>query len=178
MALSEHEIWMELRVGHLEVEPLDITQVKAASIDLKLGEVARVYNSPPGGVHLKLSEVDVTAFLDMAGKEVNLRETPVELKHGDYVVIGYTAERIKLPSFLIGRLEGRSSFARLGLSIHNTAPTIQPGFNGQIALELTNNGPYALTLEPGLVICQLILERMAHPSTGYSGQFQDQVAKL
>jgi dCTP deaminase len=169
---------MELRAGHLEVEPLALPQVRAASIDLTLDEVARVYRDPPSGVHLKLSEVDISTFMEWAGTKVNLSSSPVELKRGDCVVIGYTKERVKLPSFLSGRVEGRSGFARLGLSVHNTAPTIQPGFNGQIALELTNNGPYALTLEPGLVVCQLILERMAHPSSGYSGQFQDQVARL
>jgi dCTP deaminase len=176
MPLSDREIWMELQAGQLEIRPMpSVEQVKSASIDLRLGAKARVYKTAPGGVAIKLSEVDANQIADWATEWVDLSSSPLEIRPGNQVVIGYTLESVRLPSYLSGRVEGRSSFARLGLLVHNTAPTIQPGFAGQIALEFSNNGPFPLSLEPGLIICQLILDRLVHPTSGYSGQFQNQL---
>lgn len=63
-------------------------------------------------------------------------------------ILGQTLERIWIPRNLIGRVEGRSSYARVGLSIHQTAPWLQPGWNGQITLEFYNCGPLRLELVP------------------------------
>jgi dCTP deaminase len=167
---------MELQAGSLQIEPLPVEQVKSASIDLRLDKRVRVYKPAPDGVAITLSQVNANQIADWATEWVDLEQTNVELKHNDRVAIGYTLESVTLPSFLSGRVEGRSSFARLGLTIHNTAPTIQPGFSGQIALELSNNGPFPLKLEPGLIVCQLILDRLIHPTGGYTGQFQNQIA--
>ncbi|HLG12262.1 MAG TPA: dCTP deaminase [Dehalococcoidia bacterium] len=178
MPLSDREIWMELQAGSLQIDPLpSVEQVKSASIDLRLDKQVRVYKPAPTGVAITLSKVDANQIAEWATEWFDLDSAPYELKPNDRVAIGYTQEKITLPSFLSGRVEGRSSFARLGLTVHNTAPTIQPGFSGQIALELTNNGPFPLMLETGLIICQLILDRLAHPTSGYAGQFQNQVAR-
>jgi dCTP deaminase len=53
-----------------------------------------------------------------------------ELASGDFV-LGLTHESIEIPQHLIGLVEGRSTYARLGLSMHQTAPWIQPGWSGQ-----------------------------------------------
>lgn len=177
MPLSDREIWMELQAGSLQIDPMPkVEQVKSASIDLTLYNKARVYK-PIGGVAVRLSQVNANQLADSVTDWIDL-DNNYELKPRDNVIIGYTAEKVSLPSFLSGRVEGRSSFARLGLSVHNTAPTIQPGFRGQIALELSNNGPFPLILEPGLIICQLILERLVHPTAGYEGQFQEQTPRV
>ena len=49
---------------------------------------------------------------------------------------------------MIARVEGRSTYARVGLSMHQTAPWIQPGWSGPIILELMNNGPLTIKLTP------------------------------
>ena len=49
---------------------------------------------------------------------------------------------------MIARVEGRSTYARVGLSMHQTAPWIQPGWSGPIILEIKNNGPLAIKLTP------------------------------
>ena len=56
-------------------------------------------------------------------------------------VLAQTLERVALPNDLMGLVEGRSSWARVGLSVHLTAPKIDPGFNGTITLEIANMGP-------------------------------------
>ncbi len=90
-------------------------------------------------------------------------------------VLAYTKERVKLPNYLSGRIEGRSSFARLGISIHQTAPTVHATFEGQLRLEILNNGPYECRLSPDLRICQLVLERLGSPAiTRLNSLFQQQ----
>lgn len=75
-----------------------------------------------------------------------------------------THERVHLPikSRLAARVEGKSSLARLGLTIHMTAPTIHCGFDGVIALEIFNYGPFPLHVTPGKTrVCQLIIEKLS-----------------
>ena len=61
-------------------------------------------------------------------------------------VLAQTLERVKIPDSLMGMVEGRSSFARLGIAVHLTAPKIDPGFEGTITLELANFGTVPFTL--------------------------------
>jgi dCTP deaminase len=91
------------------------------------------------------------------------------------LVLGKTLERVTLPNHLSGRIEGKSSLARLGLAVHITAPTIQAGFDGPLYLEMFNAGPFTLKLQPKMEIAQLILEHLGLPSqSGYAGRFQSQ----
>jgi dCTP deaminase len=78
--------------------------------------------------------------------EFQKRETFV-LEPGEFV-LALTHERIWVPNHLIGLVEGRSTYARVGLSMHQTAPWIQPGWNGQITLEIRNSGPLNIELCP------------------------------
>ncbi len=94
------------------------------------------------------------------------------------LVLAQTMEQIGLPlcddQCLAARVEGRSSFARCGLLVHFTAPTIHAGFAGHITLEMMNWGPYAINLYPGMSICQLIVERVEGTPLSNESQFQDQ----
>ena len=77
-------------------------------------------------------------------------------------------------SCLAGRIEGRSSFARLGLLVHLTAPTIHTGFEGTIKLEMMNLGKATIILKPGLAIAQLIVEEVLSPPSHNESQSQNQ----
>jgi dCTP deaminase len=91
------------------------------------------------------------------------------------LVIGKTLEVVKLPLHLAARIEGKSSLARLGLSVHITAPTVMAGFSGRLYLEMNNVGPFPIQLKAGMKIAQLILEHVGLPALeSYSGQFQRQ----
>ena len=74
---------------------------------------------------------------------------------------------------MCGRLEGRSRYARIGLSVHITAGFVHPGVSNKQVLEIVNSGPYDLVLKPGLKICQLIIER-AEGKAVYSGIYSEQ----
>jgi dCTP deaminase len=70
-----------------------------------------------------------------------------DLDPGEFI-LAKTYESITIPKNLIALVEGRSTYARMGLSMHQTAPWIQPGWNGPIILEIMNNGPLVITLTP------------------------------
>lgn len=83
--------------------------------------------------------------------------------HPKTLVLAATFEYIALPNNLSGTLEGRSSWARLGLIIA-TACSIDPGYKGCITLELTNLGDLPLHLYPGMRIAKLILSETTSES--------------
>lgn len=105
---------------------------------------------------------------------VNLRNSLREghkLKPFDFI-IGQTLETIKLPNDLAARVEGKSSLARFGLVVHMTAPTVHPGFDNHLTLEICNLGPVSVELAPGMKIAQLIIEQLSSPSKYiYQGSF-------
>jgi dCTP deaminase len=76
-------------------------------------------------------------------------------------------EYIKLPPYICANLEGRSSFARLGIEIHMTAGFIDPGFEGVLTLEIYNAGPSTVKLYPGMRIGQLRFEKTEIPEKTY-----------
>jgi dCTP deaminase len=96
------------------------------------------------------------------------------------LVLANTLERVELPILpgrpsLAARVEGRSSFARCGLLIHFTAPTIHAGFKGRITLELINLGSIPILLYPQSYVCQLIIEEVVGLPLENESQFQGQV---
>ncbi len=108
-----------------------------------------------------------------------------DLYPGDFV-LALTHERITVPNHLIGLVEGRSTYARVGLSMHQTAPWIQPGWSGHITLEIRNSGPLIISLQPLLDRpCQLTffqLSQALDAQTAYGaqddGKYQDQTTVL
>jgi dCTP deaminase len=93
------------------------------------------------------------------------------------LILGWTKEFLDLKQArLAGRVEGKSSLARLGLSIHLTAPTIHAGFPGRIRLEIVNHGHHPIILRRDMRICQLIFEQtFGTPGKDYEGQFVGQL---
>jgi dCTP deaminase len=96
-------------------------------------------------------------------EEVNLEEgDPFILEPGAFAITS-TRETLKLPNNIVGRLEGKSSLARLGILVHSTAARFDPGWNGAPVLELGNLGPKPAILYPGMPICAFTFERLASP---------------
>lgn len=176
----------ELLIGGQDEHPFDDNQIRESSIDLPLGteffrwkrpeelerdpgaESRRVsLNLPPRELADQLQEVQA-AYTEPSRISVGGVFT---LQPGDFVLT-QVAQFIKLPDYLAGRVEGRTRFARVGLEVHSTAPTIRAGWAGHITLELKNVGPLIFTLSPGDRICQVILERvLTPPSTKLEAQY-------
>lgn len=125
-----------------------------ASIDLRLGFSFTCLRKDLSGVKVSLADglkalgagdfwrTQELKPVDAPGKPETFTLEPKEF------VLAMTHERVKIPRDLIAVIEGRSTYARVGLSMHQTAPWIQPGFDGQIVLEIMNNGPLRIELTP------------------------------
>lgn len=184
MVLSDQEIKLELRNGGLIITPeISDAQIGPSSVDLRLSNKFTVFKAGSELAELKglIQSVDlanmtnVEAIVKAVGDEITVEEGKTrEIAPGEFL-LAYTQEHIELPNYLAARVEGRSTLARLGLSIHQTAPTVHATFKGQLRLEIMNNGPLPCKLSPGIAICQLILERLGWPALrSLTSAFQDQ----
>jgi dCTP deaminase len=100
--------------------------------------------------------------LDVKRHYVKYRVGPADdfVLHPGEFTLGSTLEYLKLPLDIAGRLEGRSTFGRLGLQVHSTAGFVDPGFEGVLTFEFMNIGKLPLQLSPGLT---RQLHNVAHP---------------
>lgn len=78
-------------------------------------------------------------------------------------VLGTTVERIEVPTDLVARVEGKSSWGRRFILAHATAGYIDPGFRGQITLELVNLTDVAQALPVGSAIAQVSFQWVDQP---------------
>lgn len=175
MILSDGEIWDSLANGELGIDPLpDLSSVKPSSIDLKLGERLLVQRSDQVmGLTIDPATIDLIDHLTRYSDLVDLAQVGSFRMQRGVFVLATTFERIRLPNHLAARVEGKSSLARLGVSVHFTAPKIDPGWQGTITLELYNLGSFTVELKPRMEICALTIERLGKPARqGYTGRFQ------
>ncbi len=150
-----------IEAGNIKISPLtkgwrkNIDQV---SVDFHLGSNIRLFRA---GVY---RFVDTRRGLPAdAMEEVNLSDgDPFILEPGAFAIAS-TSEILKLPGDILGRLEGKSSLARLGILVHSTAARFDPGWNGAPVLELGNLGPKPAILYCGMPICAFTFEKLASP---------------
>ncbi|HUZ32006.1 MAG TPA: dCTP deaminase [Xanthobacteraceae bacterium] len=144
MILSQQDIRRLVKSKKIAFDPvLEETQWGEASVDLRLGRQFTWYRKGITGVTLSVAQ-----GLGTIGS-LNLFETEerelYKLDPGE-LVLALTHESVTVPKNLIARVEGRSTYARVGLSMHHTAPWIQPGWEGQIVLEISNHGSIPIEL--------------------------------
>ena len=153
MILSDTNILDRLAEGDLVIEPLEDVdlQVQPASVDLRLGrEFLEFQHANIPCIHPN-SEQEVAEYVD----ETHVDEGDEFILHPGDFVLGTTVERVEIPADLIAHVEGRSSLGRLAIVVHATAGLCDPGYQGQITLELSNLGTAPVALTPGMRISQL-----------------------
>lgn len=144
--LSDRCIRDLLAHGGLGIEPLGEDAVRPASVDLRLGPSLLIPDDNQ----------------DTGYREHDLREAPYRLYQGGFV-LGHTLETVVLPAWLAGVLAGKSSRAREGLVVES-AGYVDPGWRGELTLELANLAPTPAVLTLGLRIAQIRFERLFLPS--------------
>jgi dCTP deaminase len=162
MILSDIDIQTKLDTKEIKITPKPEPEaLGTVSIDLTLGNEFIVYRSSSHSV------------IDARDKKVpdGIEEKINVPVGGEFIirprdfVLGSTYEKIELPKNLAGRLEGKSSLGRLGLVIHSTAGKVDPGFSGNLVLEITNIGTVPIVLHPRMRICQLLFEQLSSPAS-------------
>ena len=162
MILSDTDILLGVETGRIGVEPFEASHVQPASLDLRIGSHFKVFQRPnPSSPRVLDPWVDDLSQLMV---EMTLRpDESFTLHPGDFA-LATTMEYVKLPHDIVGRVDGRSSIGRFGLIVHSTAGFIDPGFEGQITLELANLNAWPVRLHPGKRVCQISFHAMTTPA--------------
>ncbi len=172
--LADRDIRAELESGRVRIDPYDPSDLQPSSVDLHLDRSFRVFrNNRYPFIDVRAPQPDLTEMLRVEDDE------PFILHPGEFV-LGQTIEWVELPDDLVARLEGKSSLGRLGLLIHSTAGYVDPGWRGNLTLELSNVAKLPIALYYGMRIGQISFFRMSNPverpygSLGLGSKYQGQ----
>ena len=163
MILSDRTIRDMIVEKTLKITPLSEEQIQPASVDIRLGNTFSIVDDTPSGIitldsEIKYKTITADKYLILPGQ----------------FVLATTMEFFELPDDLTAFVEGRSSLGRMGLFIQN-AGWVDPGFTGEITLELFNANRCAIELTAGRRVGQLVfakMDRAAHDP--YNGKYQGQ----
>lgn len=152
-----------IKSGELGITPLTEESIQPASIDCRLGN------------HFLVVEDRQMQTIDLNTQIIyrEIEDDSITIPPHSFL-LATTLESVKLPDNLTAFVEGRSSIGRIGLFIQN-AGWVDPGFVGQITLELYNANSLPIRLEAGRRICQLVFCKMDQvASVPYRGKYQNQ----
>lgn len=146
MILSDIMIKQAVKKGDIFISPFDEKKLNPNSYDVTLGKNLIMY----------LDDV-----LDMK-KSPNYTEIEIDEETGfclkpGILYLGVTNEYTSNPSYAPS-LEGKSSCARMGISVHLTAGFGDVGFYGNWTLEITVIKP--VVVYPGMRIAQLYFQKI------------------
>jgi len=169
--LNERQIVTRLLAGDLVITPLidPGRQIGPTSVDIRLGFDFDVFNITKQ-THLDPLKDRDSIVRDVAAYTTKIHVSPMEyfILHPGEFTLASTLEYVVLPPDLAGRLEGRSTWGRLGLQVHSTAGFVDPGFEGILTFELQNMGKGPLILFPGARIAQLCFFQCAAATVPYT----------
>ena len=168
--LSNEDIKAAIKSGEIVVAPFRDDFVRACGITMHLGN--NLLKPLPGKV------VDVKNKVVPDFSEITiLDDQPYELTPGEFV-LGHTYEKVTVGSSIGFFIEGRSTLARVGLTIVQTAMMVYPGHrNRTVTLEIANHGPNSILLYPKMKIARVALFRLDTPSSELyddTGKYRDQ----
>jgi dCTP deaminase len=168
--LNDRQIMRRLLRGDLVVTPLldARRQIGPTSIDIRLGFDFDTFNIT------KQTHLDPLKARHVLKREVESYTNKIHIPpmdrfilHPGEFALASTFEYFIVPRDLAGRLEGRSTWGRLGLQVHSTAGFVDPGFEGILTFELQNMGKGPLILFPGVRIAQICFFQCASATVSY-----------
>ncbi len=163
MILSDKTLMRMIENKELIVEPLEKEQIQPASVDIRLGNTFSIVEDTSTGIinlenEIKYKTITTDSYILLPNQ----------------FVLATTMEYFDLPDDLTAFVEGRSSLGRMGLFIQN-AGWVDPGFKGEITLELYNANRCAIELKAGRRVGQLVFAKMDDTALNpYSGKYQGQ----
>ena len=163
MILSDKTITKMLAEKSLVISPLEKEQIQPASVDIRLGSTFSIVEDSSTGVisleqPINYKTITTDSYIILPGQ----------------FVLATTMEYFELPDDLTAFVEGRSSLGRMGLFIQN-AGWVDPGFKGEITLELFNANRCAIELKAGRRVGQLVFAKMDSSALmPYDGKYQGQ----
>ncbi len=156
MFLSDVDIKKAVQSGEIVLEPFDASRIQPASYDIRLGN------------KFVVNEESETHIIDPVNKvyaktrEIVKKDGEEFILHPGISVLGTSKEFFGSDHFLV-QVGGKSSLARIGLMIHNTAGIINPGHFLNITFEITNQNNVPIIIRPGMEIAQITFSKLTSP---------------
>ncbi len=158
MVLSDNDIRKLMGEKKLSISPFSEEQIGPASVDLTLSNKFWKFKKKYIKRRVDLLEIDFKEATEPLSCD------SLELAPGE-MCLGLTEEKLTLPPNLMGHLEGRSRYARMGLAVHVTSSLVQPGSDNRQVLEIVNLSPSKLVIHKGMRISQVVFELMESPTS-------------
>jgi dCTP deaminase len=151
--LSDVSIKKYLKSGDIVITPWDDKLLRSCGVTIHLGTTILVPD--------KKTVVDFKKKIIPKYKKLKITATkPYKLKPNEFV-LGETWENIGLSEKVCMLIEGRSTVARFGISVTQTAMVIDAGQKSKkMTLEIKNSGPNSVLLYPGLRFCRGIFFKL------------------
>lgn len=161
--LSDRHIKMAMEQGAITFAPeVSSQQIQPVSVDLRLGDILEDFAAPLGlGAHWRMER---DGFYMLQPQEF---------------ILGSTLEHVSVSRGVAGFVHGKSTWARQGLIVH-AAGLVDPGFSGQLTLEMYNMSRFPVTLEHGMMVCQISFSLLsmspdrAYGDEGLGSKYQGQ----
>lgn len=154
--LSKKSIKEYIKKGKIKFDPLiKESQIDRSSVDLTLDDTFWVFKEKY--IHAKgvvcLDKINYkNAFKKIKADHIIL--------HSQEMCLGITKEKIIIDKDIAGRLEGRSRYARMGLTVHITSSIHHPNSKNAIVLEIVNVAPFPIKLSKGMKVSQIVFHKV------------------
>ncbi|MCR4325481.1 MAG: dCTP deaminase [Patescibacteria group bacterium] len=156
MFLSDRDIKKAVSVGSITLRPFSESQLQPVSYDIRLGN--QFIANDEHATHA----VDPARKIYAKTREIEVKDGAEFVLHPGISVLGTSKEYFGSDKFLI-QIGGKSSLARIGLMVHNTAGIINPGHFLHVTFEMTNQSNVPIILRPGMEIAQITFSMISSP---------------
>jgi len=165
MFLSDVDIKKGVEAGFITIKPFDEEKLQVASYDVTLGNEFEVVDRHQIGAS------DPARKVYPVTRKLTIPDDGEFVLHPGENVLGKQREFIGVNNEHLILLSGKSSLARVGLVVHNTAMLFNPGHYFYPTFELVNSSNIPIILRPGMPIAQLLFARLTSPtSKEYMGE--------
>lgn len=172
MILADKTIKEKLQSGEISIEPFSDDCVQPASYDLHLDTNILTFNTDSHQI------IDVKKPVDDLMLKLEIDDTTGYTLKPREMILANVIEITGVDSKHVGRLEGKSSLARIGLIIHATAGFLDPGNKLRLTLEMANISPLPIRIYAGMKIAQIAFETLdtdcerPYGSTGLNSKYK------
>jgi len=156
MILSDKSIKEKINTGEISISPFSQDSLQPASYDLHLDKNIMYFNTNGNNI------IDVKKPVDELMIRTQISDSGFVIEPHQ-LVLANVIEITGVDSKHVGRLEGKSSLARIGLIIHATAGFLDPGNKLRLTLEMVNLSPLPIRIYAGMKIAQIAFEELDTP---------------
>lgn len=154
MYLCDKDIERAVKSGDIVLRDFQKKRLQPASYDILLGNKFQILDQH------QTDYIDPSKKRPIKVREVRLKDGEQFVLHPGVSVLGTSKDYFGSDKYLV-HLNGKSSLARIGLIVHNTAGLINPGHFLNITFELCNLNSVPIILRPGMEIAQLTFSELS-----------------